>query len=112
MLQNKTELQKYRFFLSWRCNVLSLRQIVCQSVLYKTLETYRDCETRAGGDLVKALLCVHFTYNTLALRLSYFRDMNAVWPNCSAAILEVKAKDPDDQMFTEQEFVSISCHKE
>ncbi|XP_052808702.1 E3 ubiquitin-protein ligase rnf213-alpha-like isoform X1 [Mya arenaria] len=82
--------------------------LVCQTVYYKTMEI---CETsNSKGCLIENLTCVHIAYESLALRLAYFRSMNGVWPQCSSAILEVKKTNPDHFMFKEREFTfSVLC---
>ncbi|XP_052808691.1 E3 ubiquitin-protein ligase rnf213-alpha-like isoform X2 [Mya arenaria] len=79
-------------------------KLVCQTVQNKTMEICGG--TNSIGCLIENLACVHIAYETLALRLSYFRSMNGVWPQCSSAILEVKKNNPDHFMFKERE---ITC---
>lgn len=56
--------------------------------------------------LLHVLVNVHIAYQKLAPRLTYFRAMNSVWPDCSRTVVELKEKSPDHFMFKEQEFVS------
>ncbi|XP_052808680.1 E3 ubiquitin-protein ligase rnf213-alpha-like isoform X1 [Mya arenaria] len=77
-------------------------KLVCEIVHGKTMEI---CEvTNSMGCLIQTLTCVHIAYESLALRLAYFRSMNGVWPQCSSAILEIKKTNPDHFMFKEREF--------
>ncbi|WAR07202.1 R213A-like protein, partial [Mya arenaria] len=77
--------------------------LVCEIVHGKTMEI---CEvTNSMGCLIQTLTCVHIAYESLALRLAYFRSMNGVWPQCSSAILEIKKTNPDHFMFKEREFI-------
>ena len=57
--------------------------------------------------LLQSLIYIHQAYRSLAPRLKYFRAMNAVWPECSARIMDLKQQEPQNEMFSkEDEFVS------
>ncbi|XP_060597648.1 E3 ubiquitin-protein ligase rnf213-alpha-like, partial [Ruditapes philippinarum] len=76
-------------------------QLVCQSVLYLTTQM---ANTLSENSLLHSLVTVHIAYQKLASRLTYFRAMNSVWPECSSTIVDLKASKPDHFMFKEQEF--------
>ncbi|XP_053396010.1 E3 ubiquitin-protein ligase rnf213-alpha-like [Mercenaria mercenaria] len=76
-------------------------QLVCRSVFYVTNQMANDT---AENMLLHSLVNVHMAYQKLAPRLTYFRAMNSVWPECSATIIDLKTKNPDHFMFKEQEF--------
>ncbi|XP_052807608.1 E3 ubiquitin-protein ligase rnf213-alpha-like isoform X3 [Mya arenaria] len=76
-------------------------KLVCQTVQNKTMKI---CEaTNSMGCLIQTLTCVHIAYEILALRLTYLRSINGVWPHCSSAILDIQKRNPDHFMFKEQE---------
>ncbi|XP_053396335.1 E3 ubiquitin-protein ligase rnf213-alpha-like isoform X2 [Mercenaria mercenaria] len=76
-------------------------QLVCQSVFYVTNQMANDT---TESMLLHSLVNVHMAYQKLAPRLTYFRAMNSVWPECSATIIDLKTKNPDHLMFKEQAF--------
>ncbi|XP_060586347.1 E3 ubiquitin-protein ligase rnf213-alpha-like [Ruditapes philippinarum] len=76
-------------------------QLVCQSVLYLTTQMVSNS---TENSLLHSLVTVHIAYQKLAPRLTYFRAMNSVWPECSSTIVDLKASKPDHYMFKEQEF--------
>ena len=78
-------------------------QLVCQSLEYKV--TNMMAHSEEDSCLLQSLLCVHQAYRTLSPRLKYFRAMNAVWPDCSGKIMDLKQEDPENEMFKEEEFV-------
>ncbi|XP_053396342.1 E3 ubiquitin-protein ligase rnf213-alpha-like isoform X2 [Mercenaria mercenaria] len=76
-------------------------QLVCESVFYVTNQMANDTTENM---LLHSIVNVHMAYQKLAPRLTYFRAMNSVWPECSATIIDLKTKNPDHFMFKEQEF--------
>ncbi|XP_060590421.1 E3 ubiquitin-protein ligase rnf213-alpha-like, partial [Ruditapes philippinarum] len=79
------------------------QQLVCQTVFYMTTQMAMANNTTENS-LLHSLVTVHIAYQKLAPRLTYFRAMNSVWPECSSTIVDLKAKNPDHFMFKEQEF--------
>ena len=79
-------------------------QLVCQSVDYKVAQLI--VTSQEDDSILQSLISVHQAYQMLAPRLKYFRAMNAVWPECSSRIMDLKQADPKNEMFTEEEFVS------
>ncbi|KAL4233165.1 hypothetical protein ACF0H5_007850 [Mactra antiquata] len=76
-------------------------QLVCQSVLYKAKQMMNDPTTKG---VICSLIYIHIAYESLSRRLTYFHDMNIVWPECSEIIVNKKHDNPDHNMFKEQEF--------
>ncbi|XP_053396355.1 E3 ubiquitin-protein ligase rnf213-alpha-like [Mercenaria mercenaria] len=76
-------------------------QLVCQTLAYaaKQLSVEED-ET----SLLLTLINVHIAHEAVASRLTYFRAINSVFPECSSTILELKRKQPDHFMFQDYEF--------
>ena len=72
-------------------------------MFYATTEIANDTE---DNSLLHSMVTVHVAYQKLAPRLTYFRAVNSVWPECSSTIVDLKDKNPDHFMFKEQEFVS------
>ncbi|XP_053396339.1 E3 ubiquitin-protein ligase rnf213-alpha-like isoform X2 [Mercenaria mercenaria] len=80
-------------------------QLVCQSVFYVTNQMANNTTENM---LLHSLVNVHMAYQKLAPRLTYFRAMNSVWPECSATIISLKEEKPNHFMFEEQEFTFSS----
>ena len=92
-----------------------LLQSVCQALEYVVVQAKASSEE--DDSILRSLIYVHMAYQKLAPRLKYFRAMNAVWPQCSSMIMDLKQKDPKNEMFSEEKFVclfsicySCSCH--
>ncbi|XP_052243691.1 E3 ubiquitin-protein ligase rnf213-alpha-like [Dreissena polymorpha] len=76
--------------------------IVCKMLMFKTLSI---CESHgATTDLISHIVSARFAFEELSCRLSYFRSVNHIWPDCSAKIEEIQQSNPDHIMFKEHEF--------
>ncbi|KAH3728240.1 hypothetical protein DPMN_054193 [Dreissena polymorpha] len=72
-------------------------------LMFKTLSI---CESHgATTDLISHIVSARFAFEELSCRLSYFRSVNHIWPDCSAKIEEIQQSNPDHIMFKEHEFV-------
>lgn len=63
--------------------------------------------SQENSNILQCLIYVHQGYQILAPRFNYFRAMNAVWPECSSRIMDLKQEDPNNKMFREEEFVIL-----
>ncbi|XP_053388236.1 E3 ubiquitin-protein ligase rnf213-alpha-like [Mercenaria mercenaria] len=77
-------------------------QLVCQALAHAETQLATEaCES----NLLLTLINVHLAHDILAPRLTCFRAMNSVCPECSSTIVELRRKHPDHFMFQKYDLI-------
>lgn len=78
---------------------------MCQFIDY--IVSKMEASSQGDNNILQSLIYIHKAYQMLAPQFNYFRAINAVWPECSSQIMDLKQKDPHNKMFRGEEFVSL-----
>ncbi|XP_053396017.1 E3 ubiquitin-protein ligase rnf213-alpha-like [Mercenaria mercenaria] len=56
-----------------------------------------------ASSLLNSVIYIHLAFEALSSRLNSFHMLNVAWPECSEAIIKLKAENPDHFLFKENE---------